>query len=184
LRCVATTLHELTVTQGGPGTGTVTSTLAGINCGTDCAESYTTGTVVTLTATPAFNARFAGWSGAGTGSTSTCTVTMSEARNVTATFAGTTRVVVTVANTLESTFANYGTNVIRGAGLFCAQTGDGTQTCEVTVTTGSPITLTAEPSADDDFESWTSGPCAGSISRLCTFTPSGAQVSLTGRFDD
>jgi hypothetical protein len=75
----------LSVTRSGTGTGTVTSSPAGVNCGTDCSESYLQNTVVTLTATPAANNTFAGWSGACTG-TSTCSVTMSAARSVTATF--------------------------------------------------------------------------------------------------
>ncbi|MHC4067853.1 MAG: InlB B-repeat-containing protein, partial [Planctomycetota bacterium] len=32
--------HELTVVKGGTGTGTVTSSPAGIDCGTDCSEAY------------------------------------------------------------------------------------------------------------------------------------------------
>src|SRR4029434_5950091 len=42
--------YALTVTKKGP--GQVTSTPGGINCGSDCSESYAPGTVVTLTATP------------------------------------------------------------------------------------------------------------------------------------
>jgi hypothetical protein len=76
----------LTVVPAGTGSGTVTSSPAGINCGIDCSEAYATGTEVTLTATAASGSTFSGWSGdcAGTGA---CKVTMSQARNVTATFA-------------------------------------------------------------------------------------------------
>lgn len=77
--------QSLTVTKAGTGTGTVTSSPAGIDCGSDCTESYATGTSVTLTATPSAGSVFAGWSGACTG-TGTCTVAMTEARSVTATF--------------------------------------------------------------------------------------------------
>jgi hypothetical protein len=73
----------LTVSKTGP--GTVTSSPAGIKCGSDCSESYTAGTVVTLTATPNKNASLQGWGGACSG-TGTCTVTMNAARSVTATF--------------------------------------------------------------------------------------------------
>jgi hypothetical protein len=75
----------LTVVPAGTGSGTVTSSPAGINCGIDCSEAYAAGTEVTLTATPASGSSFAGWSGSCTG-TGSCKVTMSQARSVTATF--------------------------------------------------------------------------------------------------
>ncbi|CAN5867248.1 hypothetical protein BH18ACT6_BH18ACT6_10000 [soil metagenome] len=55
------------MSKTGTDTGTVTSSPTGINCGTDCTEAYSNGTVVTLTATPAAGSTFAGWSGACTG---------------------------------------------------------------------------------------------------------------------
>ena len=84
--------YALTVTKAGTGSGTVTGvsspTQTNINCGTTCGPiSYTSGTGVTLTATPAGGSTFTGWSGACTG-TGTCVVTMSAAKSVTATFAG------------------------------------------------------------------------------------------------
>jgi secreted trypsin-like serine protease len=76
----------LSVSRTGTGTGTVTSTPSGISCGSSCSANFSSGTLVTLTATPAFGSSFAGWSGACSGSTSTCNVSMSAARNVTASF--------------------------------------------------------------------------------------------------
>jgi phosphoserine aminotransferase len=73
----------LTVTKAG--NGTVTSTPANINCGTTCTATITNLTTITLTATPAADSTFSGWSGDCTG-ISTCTVSMTDARNVTATF--------------------------------------------------------------------------------------------------
>ena len=71
----------LSVSKGGTGTGIVTSSPAGINCGSDCTEVYTSGGVVTLTAAPDGSSTFGGWSGACTG-TGTCTVTMDTAKSV------------------------------------------------------------------------------------------------------
>ncbi len=73
--------NSLNVTKAGTGTGIVTSSPAGINCGSDCTEVYTAGTVVTLTATPDSSSTFGGWSGACTG-TGTCTITMDAAKSV------------------------------------------------------------------------------------------------------
>lgn len=77
--------HALTVAKSGTGSGTVTSSPAGINCGSDCSESYDQGTQVTLTAAAASGSVFTGWSGACSG-TGSCQVTMSEAKAVTAAF--------------------------------------------------------------------------------------------------
>lgn len=75
----------LTVSKVGSGTGAVTSSPAGVNCGLTCSSSFNSGTVVTLSATPEFGSTFSGWSGACSGAGS-CTVTMNSSAFVTATF--------------------------------------------------------------------------------------------------
>ena len=75
--------YALIVSLTGTGSGTIMGN--GIDCGTDCTETYTEGTVVTLTATPSTGSAFTGWSGACTGGDN-CVVTMTEAKSVTATF--------------------------------------------------------------------------------------------------
>jgi uncharacterized delta-60 repeat protein len=76
----------LTLARAGNGVGAVSSDPAGISCGSACAHTFRYGTVLTLTAAATPRSAFKGWSGACAG-TSTCTVTMSAARSVTATFA-------------------------------------------------------------------------------------------------
>jgi hypothetical protein len=78
--------YALTVTVAGTGTGSVTSSPPGINCGSDCQELYDHGTVVTLTAAPAPGWLFGAWGGACAGSALTCQVTVNQARTVTARF--------------------------------------------------------------------------------------------------
>src|SRR5439155_1610703 len=73
---------NLSITGG----GTVTSSPAGISCGATCSTSFTTGTVVTLSAAPAAGSTFAGWSGSGCSGTGNCVVTVNAATSVTATF--------------------------------------------------------------------------------------------------
>jgi hypothetical protein len=80
------TIHPLTVVRGGSGLGTVTSSPAGINCGSDCSENYLEGSSVTLTATPGADSRFGGWSGACSGTATTCQVSLDSPKTVTATF--------------------------------------------------------------------------------------------------
>jgi hypothetical protein len=84
-----TTAITYTLTTTVLGAGSITSSPAGISCGTDCSEAYTSGTSVTLTATPSSGSTFSGWSGACAG-TGSCVVAMSAARAVTATFVGST----------------------------------------------------------------------------------------------
>ena len=80
------TSAQLTVAENGSGTGTVTSTPAGINCGPTCAATFNSGTKVTLTATPNTGFAFGQWSGACSGTAATCTVSLAAATTVTATF--------------------------------------------------------------------------------------------------
>jgi len=82
---VAQPSYALTVALAGVGTGSVVSSPTGISCPTTCATAFVSGTVVTLTATPGAGSLFMGWSGGCT--TSPCSVTMSAAQSVTATFA-------------------------------------------------------------------------------------------------
>jgi hypothetical protein len=75
----------VTVAKNGKGSGMVSSSPTGVTCGLDCSESYAYNTIVTLTAAPDPGSVFKGWSGDCTGA-GTCTVTATQARNVTATF--------------------------------------------------------------------------------------------------
>jgi Divergent InlB B-repeat domain len=71
------------------GSGTVESSPAGISCGSSCTASFLAGTNVILTATAAAGQVFSGWSGACSGTQSTCSVSLTQARTVGAVFAAT-----------------------------------------------------------------------------------------------
>ena len=88
------------------GSGIVTSSPAGINCGSACLASFPSSTSVTLTASPGTGYAFIGWSGACTG-TSACQVTMSQARSVTATFAPICRVPYQITAPTSADSGNY-----------------------------------------------------------------------------
>jgi len=74
----------MTVTR--QGSGRVTSSLPGIDCGAACNHSFRSGDTVRLTAVADPGASFVEWSGACTNSSGDCVVTMDQARNVTAKF--------------------------------------------------------------------------------------------------
>ena len=83
---------DLNLTKTGAGTGTVSSSPAGINCGTACSTATMTvppNTPITLTASPTAGHTFTGWGGAcaAAGTATTCTLPMSQTSNVTASFA-------------------------------------------------------------------------------------------------
>lgn len=138
-----TTNHTLTLTRNG--SGSVTSSPVGINCGSTCQASFASGTSVTLTATPA-----ASWSGSCSGTSTTCTVTMSQARSVTATFSGGG----TTNHTLTLTRNGNGTVTSSPGGINCGSS------CQGTFAKGTQVTLTATPAAGWRFKQWGGG-CSG-----------------------
>jgi len=149
-------VSPLSVVKAGTGTGTVTSSPAGVNCGTTCSADYTNGTVVTLTARPSTGSTFVRWSGGGCSGTGNCTVTLTGATTVTATFN-----LQTV--TLTVNVGGPGNGVVSStpAGIKC------TDRCSTTFPVGSVVTLTATPTKGS-FSGWSGGGCVGKSS--CTMT--------------
>ena len=79
--------YSLAITKSGTGSGTVTSSTGGINCGAVCIAPYNSGSVVTLTAAPAGNSTFSSWSGGGCTGSGTCSLSVNANITVTAAFA-------------------------------------------------------------------------------------------------
>ncbi|HEV8674423.1 MAG TPA: hypothetical protein VGX21_10285 [Methylomirabilota bacterium] len=152
-----------TLTVSTSGSGTVSG--PGIACGGDCTETYTIGTVVTLTATPAPGFIFAGWGGA-CGGTGPCTFTVTPGPiSVTATFASGGLTVVK---------AGTGSGTVTGPGISCGGT------CNASYPPGTVVTLTASPAPGSTFAGWSGGGCSGTGS--CTVTVSGPVV-VTATFN-
>jgi endoglucanase len=164
----STTSYALTVAKSGTGSGTVVSSSGGITCGSTCSASYANGTVVTLTAAAATGSTWGGWSGACTGTASTCVLTMSAARSVTAAFqsGGYT---LTVAKGGTGT----GRVVSTAGGIDCGTA------CSKIFTADTIVTLTATPDGGSTFAGW-SGACTGTAA-TCTVTMSAAR-SVTATF--
>jgi YVTN family beta-propeller protein len=76
----------LSILKIGDGTGTVTSSPAGISCGEICRAEFTYNTDVTLTAIASGDSRFDGWAGDCYGTSNSFTVTMDSIKNCTAFF--------------------------------------------------------------------------------------------------
>jgi M6 family metalloprotease-like protein len=79
-----TYIYTLNVVKVGTGSGTVSSNPEGIDCGSDCSESYTENTTVDLIVTPDAGVTFKGWGG--DADCSDANVTLDSAKSCTATF--------------------------------------------------------------------------------------------------
>lgn len=139
----------LTVTKDGKGAGTVTSAPAGIDCGATCSVPFAYGTAVTLTATADATSTFTGWSGGGCSGTGNCTVALTAASGVTATFAPKYQVSVTKDGT------GSGTVTSDTGGIACGAT------CAGLYDENSTVTLTAAPGPNTVFAGWSGGGCSG-----------------------
>ena len=161
--------YALSVVRAGAGSGTVTSSPSGITCGSTCSASFASGTSVSLTATPAAGSSFTGWSGACTG-TGACTVAVTQASSVTATFAVTPP--ASYALSVVRAGAGSGTVTSSPSGITCGST------CSASFASGTSVSLTATPAAGSSFTGW-SGACTGT--GACTVAVTQAS-SVTATF--
>jgi hypothetical protein len=151
------------------GSGGVSSADKAISCGSKCTGTYILGTAVTLTAKPASNNIFAGWSGACAGAQLTCNLTVTDSLNVSATFVaapagggGGGGGNPTPQFTLSIGRGGSGTVTGPSAGIDCGKT------CSAKVAQGTTVALTATPAAGLRFINWT-GACSGADA-ICNVT--------------
>jgi YVTN family beta-propeller protein len=97
--------HRLTISRAGTGSGAVTSSPTGINCGATCSHQFDGGTAVVLSVVAAPTSQFTGWSGGGCSGTGPCAVTMSTDQTVKATFARVTAREMFVPNYKDQTIS-------------------------------------------------------------------------------
>ncbi|HEX6430568.1 MAG TPA: T9SS type A sorting domain-containing protein, partial [Niastella sp.] len=127
------------------------------------ATTYASGTVVTLTATPASGYTFTGWSGGASGTNTSTTVTMNANTSVTANFTNSTGTSYTLTTTVSPT-----------AGGTITRSPNAT-----TYTAGTVVTLTATPASGYSFSSWSGGASGTSTTTTVTMN---ANTSVTANF--
>ncbi|MCP4285400.1 MAG: hypothetical protein GY792_13245, partial [Gammaproteobacteria bacterium] len=171
--------YNLVVHLAGNGTGSVSSTPTGIDCGSDCNETYDHGTLVQLTPVSGPTSSFAGWSGACSG-TGICELTIESAQNVTATF-------TLQSYSLDVSLSGTGSGTVSSfpAGIDCGTA------CTATFDYGTVVTLTAAADLGSTFIGW-AGACSGagdcvvtidaaqSVSAVFTLGQYPLSVTLTG----
>jgi hypothetical protein len=168
--------QTLEVVKTGSGSGEVTSSPAGIECGATCTAQFNEGATVILTATPGpptpgSRNTFAGWKGCDTvNAEGNCEVTMSAAKSVEAEFDAIPQ------QTLEVVKTGSGSGEVTSspAGIECGAT------CKAEFKEGSTVTLTATHAPASVFAGWSGGGCSGTGACEVTLT---AATTVTASFE-
>jgi subtilisin family serine protease len=153
----------VSVTRSGSGSGSVTSSIPGIDCGGDCSEAYPARSYVVLTATaPAGNA-FESWGGACSGTQPTCEIFVDDVKAVTARFTNHQTLTVTRLGTGSASITS------NPAGLTCNAV-----ECTGEFTPGSTVAITVTPAADSYYYS-VEYPYCNIFTQPCQVTMNGPQ---------
>lgn len=151
----STTSYTLTTTANPSAGGTITRS--------PNATTYTSGTVVTLTATPASGYTFSSWSGGASGTSATTTVTITANTTVTANFTSTSGTSYTLTTTASP---SAGGTITRSPNA-------------TSYSAGTVVTLTATPASGYTFSSWSGGASGTSATTTVTIN---ANTSVTANF--
>ncbi len=147
----------LNVSKSGSGGGIISSAPKGIECGSDCTESFLKDTQVSLLATPDSTSKFIAWEGACTGSNN-CLITMNDTKQAVAIFD-------------ESPSNKYSLLIMKGSkgviagspeGILC---GGPNKQCQGEF---SAVTLTATPNPGYTLKKWVG--CPAPTGNTCSLT--------------
>ena len=178
----------LTLTKAGTGQGAVASKPKGIKCGNTCPSSEASlykesSVVLTAKAAVTVGSNLEGWEGCdsstNTGTEGTCTVKMTEARNVVAKFGGTSKAItnpktLTVSKVDGGFETGYGT--VKASGIACEADCTSTEaqyfggTTEPKVKAATTVTLLQAPAAGSEFVGWTG--CDSEVEGKCVVSMS------------
>jgi hypothetical protein len=165
-----TAAPTVSISKQGLGSGTITSSVGGINCGPTCTSTaLASGTSITLTAVPDGTSSFTGWAGTGCSGTTPCTFTVTANTVITGSFSP-----IVATPTLTVSIAGVGTGTVTSmpAGISCPAT------CAQSFSNNTAITLTATPTAGSTFTGW-SGACSGTGACIIALT---ANTPVTATF--
>lgn len=139
--------------------GTFTSDPQGIDCGLACSHDFDIDTHVTLTAKPEYGFRLDAWSGACSGTSPICSVTMDAAKTVSASFVELPKVLLRM---LKPTSGHVSSTP---AGIDC---GGKSKLCRAQFPETTEVILSATPNPGYKVKKWTG--CTGISGDICTVT--------------
>ncbi len=161
--------QTLTVEKQGTGTGTVTSSPAGIDCGSTCSFAFADNTTVLLSGTAGANSAAVKWSGCDSVTIENkCKATMSGAKTIKASFPLLKRKLL-----IEAKGTGTGTVKSSPSGIACPST------CSAEYDHGTEVTLTGVQGPNTEAVKW-SGCASVDLENHCKVTMAGAKsVSAT-----
>jgi hypothetical protein len=173
--------YNVAAAVDGPGSVSSSETPPRISCtpagGAACASAYPHGAVVTLTANTPAGTRFVGWGGACAdyAEQTTCTLSITAARSVSASFKAVRKLSVALAGDGVGTLAPLVTGT---GGISCATQGG---TCVVMLDDGTNVTLTASAAKWAKFGRFSDN-CKSTGEASCSLQIS-ADTNVEARFD-
>ena len=157
----------LTISKSGTGVGTISSSPAGVDCGSMCSFAFNEGTVVSLSALAGGGSEFVSWSGGCSGS-GACTLTLVADITVGAQF-----MQLSLALSVQKSGTGGGMVTSAPAGIDCGSV------CVANYPFGTAMSLTAVANTDSVFAGWNSA-CLGNGS--CDLTMDSAKF-VGAQFD-
>jgi hypothetical protein len=155
-----TLAYTLGISKTGNGAGTVTSSPAGIACGSTCSAAFANGQLISLTPAANPNSSFTGWSGGICQGSGVCTFLLVGPTTVTAEF---TLNKFPLSVNVTGAGDGYVTSITTSPGaIFCGPF------CSASFYYGISVTLLASPLANSIFTGWSGAGCSGT--GTCTLT--------------
>lgn len=191
ITCTPTTLETLAVTVSGGNGSDFVSSDSGISCTSagesTCSLQTPRDTTVTLVAHPAGLDAFSGWSGGGcSGNSLSCTVTMDQAQNVTATFQLQYELFVTLGVPGVGSFGGGSVNLTVNPGLsktYQALSNGVIYSNNVAIPAGASVTITVTSvglGSPQIFWGPQGDACTTNMGNSCTFTMNGGHSVAVG----